>query len=137
MKEPPDQISNEESFGRGIFDSNKAKTSRNGKVPPRVFMEKQGRELSVDRLSFGADDYLSKLHSTERSGQDFHGWAEVSYAAACAMNRTIAAAKLSNNPFHANILLPPIAPGEDEADDRRQHSVNLANRARWRRKATP
>lgn len=129
MTELPD-IGPAETFGRGIFDGSRAKDAAKGKVHPKVFREKSGNELSVDRLSFGSFSEIAATHDGERPNQSLHGWAVVNHSDACLMGRTAVASPIPmKNKWHADIVLPPFS--DDEMADRKAHSVNLANHAVW------
>jgi hypothetical protein len=135
----PETVGSSEVLGRAIFDSSKAKQAAKGLVPAKVFREKRGvRELSVDRLSLADEDALVHLHDAARDGQGFHGWATLKHGDASDMNRTVIAEKLPNNPWHAEIVLPPL-PDHEEAQDEEQkaHSANLAKRANWKPRPAP
>ena len=130
----PGEIGASEKLGRAVFDSSKAKQAAKGTVPPKVFRGRRGeQELSVDRVTLADEAALATVHDDARQGQNFHGWATVTRAAACDMARTVVPDKLPNNPWHANIVLPSLPEGEEAQDEEQKaHSVNLAKRASWR-----
>lgn len=134
----PDHIGLDEEFGRAIFDRSKAKDAVRGKWHPKTFRERPGvRELSFDRTKLADLAVLSETHSAARQGQEFHGWAVIDHASACAMNRSVIADKLPDNPWHANVILPPLSDGlEAQDEEQRAHSVNLARRVKWLPKPT-
>ena len=121
-----------ELLGRGVFDSKKAKQAASGKTPPRVFRERDGvKELSVDRLSIADIPVLVSAHDSLRANQVIHGWAELSLDNAGKMNRSVRAAPLRSNPWHAEITLPDVNP-LDLSEEQDQHALNLAMLASWR-----
>jgi hypothetical protein len=80
----------QEEVGRAVWDSKKAKRAATGNIHWKIFREKDGvSDLSVDRVSHGGLAELSALHDTERSGQDFQGWAALAVHRASQMRRTV------------------------------------------------
>lgn len=132
MNSLPETVSDSERLGRGIFDSRKAKKAASGTVVPGIFRERDGvREISVDRLSFGNHQALADLHSSERSGQGFHGWAELLKSEAATEGRTVVASPIiPANMFHAEIVLPGDLKGDFD-DDQNAHALALAMKATW------
>jgi hypothetical protein len=132
MIELPITVDGSEEVGRGIFDSKKAKHARAGNISPRVFRERDGiKELSVDRLSFGAHSELSEIHDKERPGQSFQRWAKLSVQDATKNGREIFARPIvPTNPYHAEIVLPE-SPELEFGEEQDQHALNLAMLSVW------
>jgi hypothetical protein len=127
----PIQVAAQETLGRGIFDSRKAAQAGRGKIPPRAFRERIGiRELSVDRLAFGHHGEIAQIHDTERSGQQFYGWAKITVNDASGSGRKVIASPTGLNPYHAEIILPEMV-DVDADEEQNQHALSLAMRAVW------
>ena len=63
-------------------------------------------------------------------GASFYGWAVVTADAASADGRQVLATPLSNNPYHADIVLPELA--AHNLRTQREHAQKLADASRWR-----
>jgi hypothetical protein len=127
----PDVVGNDETLGRAVFDSQKARrAARDGAIHPKIFREKDGiRELSVDRLSFGNHLQIANSHDEQRQ-QKCLGWATVSAHIATRSGRSVFSDPIKPaNPHHAVILLPDL--GEDPRDVQQEHAVELATAAQW------
>jgi hypothetical protein len=127
----PNDIGDDETLGRAVFDSQKARrAARDGTIHPKVFREKDGvRELSVDRMSFGNHLPIANSHDELRQ-QKCLGWATVASRAAKRSGRTVFADPIKPaNPYHAVVLLPEL--GEDPRDAQHEHAVELATAAQW------
>jgi hypothetical protein len=124
-------IADDESVGRGVFDTKKARQARSGKIAPRVFRERDGvLQISVDRLSLADRTRLAALHDIQRAPQILQGWAQISVENAVQMERHVIASPLPTNPWHAEIVLPTTDPNE-AAEHQDQHALNLAMLAVW------
>ncbi len=120
-----------EELGRGIFSSTTAKRSRTA-VPKSVFLERKGNtRISVDRLSLATGNLAIDVAEgvASQRNRTFYGWAVISAGGASLDSRRVEASPLTENPIHADIVLP------DEAIDREEqimHAQLLADLSSWR-----
>ena len=58
----PQNISPNETLGRGVFSSKQARQADRGTIPRRVFLEQRGEvNISVDRLKFAKPEQMATL----------------------------------------------------------------------------
>ena len=132
---PPQCISPNETLGRGVFDSNKV--NKKGNVRPRAFLERQGEvNISVDRLDFAEPEEMAELGDKVAVGRSvgrkvtFYGWAVIAAEYAENNGRRVVATSLSDNPYHADIVLPDST--AENRDEQIRHAQELADASRWR-----
>ena len=115
-------LSREETIVRGVFSRRHfAATTR--RVKPNVFLEgAHQRRLSVDRADEATEEELVRLGEdrAKKRSRTFHGWARLSVAAAedSGPGVEVWASPMSDNPYHADIVLP------DNALSLRKHLAN-------------
>ncbi len=125
-------VAPDEELGRGVFSSKDAKRADRDEMPLTVFLERDGIvELSSDRLTIAPRQEAIQI--AERRAQDrgsnrsFYGWAIVTAQQAATSRRRVQASPQPDNPYHADIVLPP-----DE--EQTQHALELTRHARWCRR---
>ena len=105
------ELGSAEDLGRSVFSRKNGDRARRGKTPHHMFLEREGEvEISVDRLNFApavgmaeiADDVAANRNAT------FYGWAVVVEELARGNGRRAIATPKPNNPYHADIVLPPL-----------------------------
>ena len=135
----PTSIAAWEELGRGVYSGRYARRCRRNRIPVKVFLERLGKlKISVDRLTIApldeADD-IAAARSVGRDG-DFHGWAVVAAEAAKGDTRTVVASPILNeNPYHADIVLPPDAAADRE--EQAWHAQQLADSSYWQERPQP
>ena len=126
MANVPDEIAEEEFLWRGVFDRRR---SRKAKVKYNEFLESRGTlAISVNRLDYAdanEKQRIAELISSEE--RIWRRWASISVENARACNRKVEPDKLSDNEYHANILLPE---GSDYSAQK-FHANRLAKKADW------
>lgn len=92
-----------------------------------------GVQLS-DRSDLTSDECLAEIGDRDAEGREekcsFYGWAELSVADAAGNGRMVRVSPKTDNPWHADIILP----GEDASDRTacKRHASQLAAVAKWR-----
>ena len=133
MAEIFEHVGFQEELARGVFSSRNAKRAKRSRVPAYVFLEKLGeRKISVDRLSVAPLEDVVKIServAAER-GASFYGWAIVAAKRIRENRREVIATPLSDNPYHADILLPKSA--VEDRENQQQHAQELADASRWK-----
>lgn len=126
MANVPDELAEGEYLWRGVFDRRR---SRRQKVRYNEFLESRGNlAISVNRLDYA--DEAEKQRIAELISSDtrtWRRWACVSLEDVLECNRKVEPEKLSDNEYHANILLPE---GSDFSAQK-VHADRLAKRASW------
>ena len=128
----PDRIDPREQLGRRVFSEGDARRARRrARALHRVFLEWGKTEVSVDRLSvsgLSAVAVVAEAASTSRDGP-FRGWAFVVSEEAAVNGRQVRPSPRSENPFHADIVLPAVV--VHNRDEHRRHALELADASRW------
>ena len=101
-----------------------------------VFCEGDGvRCLSSDRLTIAPRQEAIQIACQRAKGRglnrSFYGWAVVVAEKAGACERQVVASPQPDNPYHADIVLPPEVSSEEEQE---AHALALAKHARWCRR---
>lgn len=128
----PPEVSASEALGRGVF-SNSAARRAPRRIALNVFLERPTVvELSVDRLDVAppheAITFAEQVGN--RRGKPFFGWAVVETRQAMANGRQVVSSpRPSENPYHADIVLPDTA--AEDRDEQKQHAQELADAATW------
>ena len=133
----PQNISPNETLGRGVFSSTQARRAERGTIPSHVFLERRGEvTISVDRLDFAEPEQMATLGDKvavgRSGGRKFYGWAVIAAEAAGSSGRRVVATPQPGNPYHADIILPDSA-AEDQKKQR-HHTQDLTNASRWRKR---
>ena len=122
-----------EDLGRGVFSSRNRDRARRGKTPHHVFLEREGRvEISVDRLSCAPGIEVAEIADRVAANRDatFYGWAVVIEEHARASGRRAIATPQSENPHHADIVLP--APAAEDREEQKRHAQELSDASTWK-----
>lgn len=129
----PRAIGPGEDLGRGVFSSRNRDRARRGKTPHHVFLEREGTiEVSVDRLNFAPETEMSGIADRVAANRNatFYGWAVVVEDRARANGRGAIASPITDNPYHADIILP--APAAEDREEQKRHAQELADASTWR-----
>ena len=123
-------IAPDEELGRGVFSSRDANRAGRKEIPVTVFLEKEGiLKLSTDRLTFAPQQKAIQLGDEHARGRgpnrSFYGWAVIPVEKAATQKRQVKASPKSDNPYHADIVLPP-------GGDQEQHALELVKKSVWR-----
>ena len=127
----PSNLTSDEELGRRVSSSKDSRMARRGNVPLRLFVQRNTRELSVDRIH---EDWLPEIiavavNHDESRNRNFYGWVVVPQGVASSNGRRIELSPQENNEYHADIVLPDsvlIDKGERE-----RHALELSAEARW------
>ena len=98
-----------------------------------VFLSQKGStEISVDRLTLAPEDKATAIAGKVASARnrEFYGWAVVTAAKAGDDGRRVKATPTTDNPYHADIILPDLAAQDEE--EQKRHAQELADTSRWR-----
>ncbi len=128
-----DDIEPGESLGRDVFSSKQAGLASRGKIRHYIFLEKKGEpRISVDRLDFASPGEATEIADRAAVGRNkpFFGWAVVKADAAASNGRQVTASPQTDNPYHADIILPDAA--VEDRDEQKRHAQELADEASWR-----
>ncbi len=128
-----DDIGPGESLGRDVFSSSQARRADRGRILPNVFLGREGDpRLSVDRLDFASPGEATEIADRVAIGRSkpFFGWAVVKADAAASNGRQVTASPQTDNPYHADIILPDTA--VEDRDEQKRHAQELADEASWR-----
>lgn len=123
-----------DSLGRCVFSSNQARRASKGTIVHRIFLEREGVDsLSVDRLDHAPAEDMAQIGDrlAEHRNQQFYGWAVVVVADAARDNRSVRAAPLFDDPYHAEIDLN-LGDEQDLNDQQMEHANALSAAAGWR-----
>jgi len=129
-------IKDNDRLGRAIFSSGQAKQATRGNIQHHVFLERENKPLSVDRLGLGfcsekkltdIQDKNAELRSTTHVKRSFYGWAKIKARLARKNGRTVKSIQIKNNPYHAEIQLPEGI----ERDEQISHAKELASNSIW------
>ena len=129
----PNEVGAKENLGRGIFSSSRRDRARRGNIPFHTFLERPGKqEISVDRLDHAPEIEAIKIASDVAAARNakFDGWAVVVTKLVCTNGRIVNATPRGDNPYHADIVLPP--PADQDREEQKQHAKDLADMAEWR-----
>ena len=125
-----------EYLGRSVFSSRQAKRANRPQPIPEAFLVRPDDDrISVDRMDFATRKDMATLavargQARDPAGKAFYGWAILTAGDAASNGRTTEATPVVSNPYHADICLN-LASGSDRRELQKQHSVDLAARARW------
>ena len=125
-----------EYLGRSVFSSRQAKRANRPQPIPEAFLVSPGDDrISVDRMDFATRQDMAELavargQVRSPAGKTFYGWAILTAGNASSNGRTAEATPFESNPYHADICLN-LTDGADRRELQKQHSVDLAARARW------
>jgi hypothetical protein len=121
-----------EAVGRRVHSSKQAKRAEKGRIHFNIFLGKDGEPtLSVDRLDEAPQKKLVSIarRAAKARKRSFYGWAELVVLSVRENGRSVIASPLPDNPYHADIVLPP-----DSVECRRkqmEHAQNLADNSKW------
>lgn len=121
-------------LGRGVFSSGHAKRAERGVTPHQIFLEHvEADSISVDRLDYAPDTVMAEItdRQAEQRKRNFYGWAVVSVEDASRDNRSVRAAPLLDNLYHAEIELH-LGEEQDRRDMQKEHANALSAVATWR-----
>ena len=127
-----------ENLGRSVFSGRLArKAGRPQPVPEAFLVRREDDRISVDRMDHAERAGMMELAAVRgrERGSEFRGWAILTVAHAASNGRTVEAAPLESNPYHADICLNLPDDGE-RRELQKQHSVDLAARAVWEEAAS-
>ena len=127
----PSNLTPDEELGRRISSSKDSRMARRGNVPLRLFVRRDTRELSVDRLH---NDCLAEVSAIavsydESRNRNFYGWAVVTQDVASRNGRRIEPSPQEDNQYHADIILPDSV--LLDKNERERHALELSAEARW------
>ena len=128
-----EDVSETESLGREVFSEKTAKRARRNLITFRIFLEREGiNSISVDRLDYSSEEEALRIaqQNADARSASFYGWAVVLGDRAMSHSRKVVPSPTSQNPFHADIVLPDQAVVDREVQ--KQHAQNLADEATWR-----
>ena len=131
----PSNLTPDEELGRRISSSKDSRMARRGNVPLRLFVRRDTRELSVDRLH---NDFLREVTEIAVSydkgrNRNFYGWAVVTQDVASRSGRRIELSPQEDNEYHADIILPVSV--LSDKNERERHALELSAEARWQEPA--
>ena len=127
----PSNLVPDEKLGRRVSSRKERKKVESGDTPLSLFVRDGSNKLSVDRLR---NDYLREITKISKKydecrGRNFYGWATVSQDVASRNERQIGISPQTDNPYHADIVLPIIVLSDQEKSD--EHASELAANAYW------
>lgn len=125
----------DEELGRHVSSRGYIRWLEQGKVHKRLFLQKGRHKLSVDRLHEDHQPHVTQTAiQIQKSRQDgphrLYGWAVVSQETGSENGRTIELSPTQDNPYHADIVLPPSV--LTDKDEMEQHVEELAAKAYWK-----
>lgn len=115
-----------------MFSSKHASRARRSGVHPRVFQERLGFKISVDRLSVAPRSTSKSIAAAVAEAREatFYGWAVVVARDAAESGRIVHSTPQLENPFHADIELPELA--RHDPEELKRHAQELADASSWR-----
>ncbi len=131
----PSSLTPDEELGRRVSSSKDSRMARRGNIPLRLFLRRDTRELSVDRLR---NDCLPEVTAIavdydERRDRNFYGWAVVTQDVASRNGRRVEPSPQEDNKYHADIILPDSV--LSDKNERERHALELSAEARWQEPA--
>ena len=128
------EIEDDETLARAVVSSREARWSRGGAVPASAFVYYGNFEISVDRVSqmtaVKAVRHGEIIASERGSNRSFYGWATLTRLAVLDAQCGCRASPEVNNLWHADILMPEAAAGDERLHD--EFAAALARRSFWR-----
>ena len=125
----PSRIAEEESLGRGVFESRQA-----NRPSPRARLYRSAFSagpMSVDRLDYADIQELCSIHDCEAdhraSVNAFYGWYAFSAELALRLGMTVQFKPTDKNPWHAEVSLPTY----NNDDELLTYCNALASESKW------
>ena len=125
-------ISSDETIGRRIFSVTKARRAMRGNIAKSIFLEKAGViQLSTDRTIRARLQDITAIaeRSARDRGETFFGWASLPVSKAAMDSRKVKESPTTDNPYHADIVLP--ANAAKNKDKQKEHAQLLSDAAKW------
>ncbi len=127
----PSNLTPDEELGRRVSSSKDSRMARRGNIPLRLFVQRNTRELSVDRIH---EDWLPEIIAVavnydESRNRNFYGWVVVPQGVASSNGRGIELSPQENNEYHADIVLPDSV--LSDKSERERHALELSAEAHW------